>query len=46
MSRSPAETVQRWLRGPEPGRVQLLSILGAGAVMLAALVCGIVALQG
>jgi hypothetical protein len=46
MSRSPSDTVQRWLRAPAPARVQVLSIVGASAVLLVALLCGIAVLQG
>jgi hypothetical protein len=46
MSRSPADTVQRWVRAPASARVQVLSVLGASAILLVALLCGVVVLQG
>jgi hypothetical protein len=46
MNRPLSEVVPRWVHGAGATRRQALSVLGAAALLLGAVLCGLVVLQG
>jgi len=46
MSLQPTGVVPRWVQAPSPARRQALSMLGAAMLLVGAVLCGMVVLQG